>query len=406
MFEHIIEQHVDDAAFLWELRDRAAGSLGYRRTDLAALDTRVEAHLDALRVAGEPAWELLWERYRLDDAGEQFAAAQLALEARAWGRFAQVLNRVGSAGQVPRGVISALGWTPWETIADGAHAMCDRANPPELVALGVAAHAAHGRDPGGALDHGVRASSAVLRLRSLRAAASLGRDDLAQVVVASLAADDAAERYWAAWAGALLGRRECWRPLWDAAGADEVLAARARALAIRVAPAREAAGLLAALAAQPTRSHVRAAAIAGDGAALPWLLELLDDPGSSRLAAWAIAAITGVDLAAEQCVGSAPPGFHSGPSDDPDDEVVAMDPDDDLEWPDAAALRARCAGHRERWPAGNLFLAGRPRSEAALREILGRGSQFERWCAALELCLASPSAPLVETRFPAYRGDA
>jgi uncharacterized protein (TIGR02270 family) len=406
VFEHIIEQHVDDAAFLWELRDRAADSPGYQRADLAELDERVEAHLDALRVAGDPAWELCWKRYRLDDAGEQFAVAQLALGAAAWGRFAALLNRLGGAGRVPRGLISALGWTPWEVVADGVVAMWDGANPPELVALGLAAAAAHGRDPGRALDHALRSPAIVLRRRALRVAASLGRADLCDVASVSLGADDAEERFWAAWACALLGRRDAWRPLWDAAATrGERLAGRARGLAICVAPARDAALLLGELCARPERAHVIAAAVAGDGASLPWLLERLDDPSLARLAAWAIATITGVEIAGD-LVGGAPEGFAGGPSDDPDDDDVAMDPDDDLAWPAVAALRARTAGYRERWPAGARFLSGHHRSDVLLRPLLERGSQLVRWCAALDLALLGPSAPFRETRFPAYRVEA
>ena len=51
----IIEQHAEEAAFLWTTRDRAVHSPNYSLKDLSGLEERVEAHLDGLRVAEELA---------------------------------------------------------------------------------------------------------------------------------------------------------------------------------------------------------------------------------------------------------------------------------------------------------------------------------------------------------------
>ena len=40
--------------------------------------------------------------------------------------------------------------------------------------------------------------------------------------------------------------------------------------------------------------------------------------------------ITGVDIAYEDLEGAWPEGFVAGPTEDPEDENVAMDPDEDL----------------------------------------------------------------------------
>ncbi|MCA1685380.1 MAG: hypothetical protein LC745_05240, partial [Planctomycetia bacterium] len=55
----LITQHAEDAAFLWLLRDSAARQPHYSLSNLAALDDRIEAHLDGLRVAAEPGWQIV-----------------------------------------------------------------------------------------------------------------------------------------------------------------------------------------------------------------------------------------------------------------------------------------------------------------------------------------------------------
>ena len=54
----IVTQHAEEAAFLWLLRDGAVRVPHYQLPDLAKLDGRVEAHLDGLRVNGDPGWEI------------------------------------------------------------------------------------------------------------------------------------------------------------------------------------------------------------------------------------------------------------------------------------------------------------------------------------------------------------
>jgi uncharacterized protein (TIGR02270 family) len=75
-----VEQHAEEAAFLWRLRDAAVQAPHYTLKDLAELDDRVEAHLDGLRVAGDEGWEISLEGLRYEEHGEVFAASVLAFE--------------------------------------------------------------------------------------------------------------------------------------------------------------------------------------------------------------------------------------------------------------------------------------------------------------------------------------
>ena len=76
---HIVEQHAEEAAFLWLLRDKAVDAPHYKRHHLARLDERVEAHVDGLRVAGEAGREIAWSQLQQwGEMGEMFAAARHA----------------------------------------------------------------------------------------------------------------------------------------------------------------------------------------------------------------------------------------------------------------------------------------------------------------------------------------
>jgi|LGVF01.1.fsa_nt_gb hypothetical protein len=55
----VIEQHVEEATFLWLLRYAAVHEPHCSLSDLAYLDNRVDAHIDGLRIAGDEDREFL-----------------------------------------------------------------------------------------------------------------------------------------------------------------------------------------------------------------------------------------------------------------------------------------------------------------------------------------------------------
>ena len=89
-----------------------------------------------------------------------------------------------------------------------------------------------------------------------------------------------------------------------------------------------------------------AAAAIGDPSMVPWLLEVAKQPEHARIAAWAIRAITGVAIAGA-LAGKEPEGFSAGPSEDPKDERVALDPDAMTAMNGFLSRRLRQRGHRQ-----------------------------------------------------------
>jgi uncharacterized protein (TIGR02270 family) len=132
------------------------------------------------------------------------------------------------------------------------------------------------------------------------------------------------------------------------------------------------------------RAAVRAAGALGDARAIPMLLDALDLPPLARIAGEAFTTITGVELRGE-LTGDAPPGFVSGPTDDPDDDDVRVDPDGDLAWPVAPAVRAAWSRARGGFVDEARYARGARVTPEALRLALADGTQPERALAAIEL---------------------
>ena len=88
------------------------------------------------------------------------------------------------------------------------------------------------------------------------------------------------------------------------------------------------------------RHAVLGAGIIGDPMYIPWLINLMTVPEVSRVAGEAFSMITGVDLAYDDMEGEWPEGFEAGPTENPEDEDVAMDSDEDLPWPEPSLIQA------------------------------------------------------------------
>src|ERR1022692_5175170 len=107
--QEVIDQHAEEAAFLWTQREHATCAPQYALKDLAKLDERVEAHLDGLRVAGNTGWETAVAQLE-QGRGEVFAAAVLAFESGDSTHTSAVLEVGCSAAPLASSLVSALGW--------------------------------------------------------------------------------------------------------------------------------------------------------------------------------------------------------------------------------------------------------------------------------------------------------
>jgi uncharacterized protein (TIGR02270 family) len=400
----ICEEHARQAAFLWLLRDRAARDVAYDLDSLTELDGRLEAHLDGLRLAGDAGWDACVELFAQAEGGEVFGAAVVAIDRWDLRGVARVLDVGGGAPDLARGLASALGWTPFERVQRILPGLLSPRVSPPLTWIGITACAVHRRDPGAPLGYAILGKNARVRAWALRAAGEIGRKDLLPEIRDALRAEDEACRFWAAWSAALFGEDAAAQVLWAFARSEGPFAERAATMAMRRMDPGVAYTWVQALAggARDMRVPIAAAAALGDPALVPWIIELMKAPETARLAGGAFTMITGVDLAANKLAARAPEGFQSGPTDDPEDEDVSMDPDESLPWPDVAAVSEHWRQHAAELKRGARYLLGKPMTPAWLSEVLRRGNQQARAAAALELSLRQPGRPVFEVRAPGF----
>ncbi len=406
IIESIVSQHAEEAAFLWLLRDAAVSAPHYSLTDLAELDSRVEAHIDGLRIAGDEGWSCCAEGLQQEESGEVFAATVIALEGEDPRRIEQVCAAVEAAPETARGFVSAVGWTAPDKLRGKVAGLLE-AGSPLWRRIGIAACAAHRVDCGERLSRAFEDADPKLRARALRAAGELARRDLLPALRRQMRAEVPACGFWAAWSAVLLGDRgEGLSALQSIAGSATPLGSRAIQVVLRSLPPAAAGEWLKASAPYPEhrRDLVTGCGVSGDPVYIPWLITRMEEaPDLARVAGEALSLITGVDIAYEDLEGDPPDDFEAGPTERPEDEDVSPDPDEDLPWPNPEPIKAWWDANSGGFRIGTRYLMGEPVSEPQCRRVLETGSQRQRQAAALELALLRPDAPLFETRAPGFR---
>ncbi|WP_437661591.1 TIGR02270 family protein [Sorangium sp. So ce1182] len=402
----IFEQHASEAAFLWSYRDAAAVDPLYDLQSLGELDERLEAHVDGLRLAGDAGWEICRSAVDEDEPGSLFAPMVLAVERRDLKGIAEVLDVGGGVPALARAIVSALGWVPFAKVRGILPGLLSHRVGPELHTIGIAACAVHRQDPGAALGYAVTSRDLRLKTRALRAVGELGRGDLLDEVRGALGEEDEACRFAAGWSAAILGESAAGRVLWGIAARGGRFAEQACAMAMRRMEPGVAMTWLYSLAGAgggaAARVALAGAAALGDPAAMPWIVECMGTPELARAAGGAFTMITGVGLEEAKLRGAPPQGSRSGPSDDPEDEDVAMDPDESLPWPDREKVTEWWRGRGGEFRRGTRYLLGRPMGVDSIEDVLRNGSQPARLGAAVELAMRRARRGVVEVRGPAW----
>lgn len=402
----VVEQHAEEASFQWILRDAAVSAPHYTLQNLADLDERVEANLDGLRISGEAGWQICEAALARNDPGEVFAAAVLAFGDEKVEPIKRTVAVGCSATELQRALISALGWLDFDRVK-GIIKGLFLSRDPQVCRVGIAAAAAHRKDPGSVLVDAVGSDDVSLRARAMKAAGELGRIDLLRHLLAALDDHDARCRFHAAWSAARLGERgmPVLRVLHDHIEHPRRYAERAVDIVVRCLDLERAKAWFRRLLSEEKKQRLaaRVAGDLGDPELVPELIAMMAEPALARVAGEALSTITGVDLALEDLEGEEPEGFVAGPTDAAGDEDTVPDPDLDLPWPDSELVTGWWTRNSARFPLGHRYLTGRAISRAALGEVLRQGWQRQRLAAALELAMLDRDAPMFEARAPGWR---
>lgn len=395
IIEEIVEQHFEEASFLWSQRDAAATATNYTLPDLTFLDERIEAHVDGLRVAGDYGWALCEAGLDPQDPGTVFTSSIIAFESGDKERIELIVGISNESRATFRAVASGLGWMNnqrFNSIIMGLVSAKSR----RYRRLGIAACGIRRINPKTYLDQAANSSDLFLKALAFKTVGELNRTDLLPLLQKNFQNEDHACRFEAARSALLLGDMSATETLGSFVLSSSEYTLPAMQVALRLVDGPTARNWLRTLSKDPAlqRLVLTGSGVVGDPAFMPMLLKQMTRPEMARAAGDAFSMITGVDLAGEHLEGEWPEGYEVGPNDDPEDENVDMDPDEDLAWPNAELVAQWWEKNKGVFTAGTRFLGGSPVSVDSCTQILKTGSQRLRQAAALELALSQPDAAL------------
>lgn len=408
----LVMRHAEDAAFYWMQRDANAYSPLLRFDRLAHFDRLLDAHLDGLRVAGEPGWELALKnlkRWRTN--GESFTAYVLMLESGNTDKLDTLWSLVKSCPDTTySGLISALGWVGANVALPWLEHWLERSDFASLQMIALRGYAIRRIAPKTPLDgffrseHGFLRTAACMLAGRVRLYAyrphlhALRQDADAEVRIAAAMAlhlqGESAAVATDLWHGLLhLNQRSA-----DLKGLVQKLAAgRANLLASHLGHAlpvnhfdwKQVAQWL------PPRQVLTLFAHHGDPALIPFIIHFAATPELNRLAGWALGMVTDIDPDAAG-LSAAPPE----PAAEEDERSTPLsDPDVGLPWMNPAALRDWWLARRSHYRAGQRLLLGEPQQDKDFcLEVLDEGTQAQRFAASINLAMADPALALFETR--------
>lgn len=402
---YVVGQHCAESANLRNLRQTLVTAPDVTLPVLRRFDDRLAAHLDALVVAGELAWQSCEAALEVPSVGVVFTVAVRAIEDRQQRRLDRLFALNQAVVGIVDGLTSAFGWLEQEQL-QGVVASLLASQEPLRRVVGIAACAMHRVDPGLVSARRIQDSSLDVRSRALRAAGEIGRYELVSTCAAGIADEEPHCQFWAAWSAVLLGDRNMALEALTSAGLTPgVHMARAFPLALQAKSVGAAHAVLQGLAKESDhyRWLMQGSGIVGDPTYVPWLIKQMADDKTARLAGEAFSLITGADLALLDLERKPPEDFKAGPNDDPDDPHVEMDPDDGLPWPDVERIQRWWSANGPRFQAGTRYFMGAPVTREHCIDVLKNGYQRQRVLAAHYLCLLEPGTPLFNTSAPAWR---
>ncbi len=404
IIENIVYQHAENAcALMWQWQ-LALHEPHYHYHDLRALEKRISANLDGLLIAGDAALPFIQELQEAGDEGAVFVMAMHALRKGAKDTFMGLVDACDQ--QQARGELAAaLAWVS-ERHLKGIVVQLLESSGPEHQVLGLSACLAHRRNPGKYLKQSLSHENTMVRRAALHAVANLADSNLLSSLPTTSDLDPL-EHVELARALLSLGEYEKGNAILETLAQDNVAAtADATRLLLLSAPTAKARSFLKQLDTRAGRQRdvVRGFGLLGDPRAIEWLIQQCKDASLARLAGESISMITGVRLADSDLALDEPPeNAESTLNDDPADDNVQMEEDENLDWPNAAALAAWWQAADNKLISGTPHICGHIRSPESLRHVLHHGLQRQRGVAADLLLIRQTGNRYCDTRLPTHQ---
>ena len=401
--ESIVRLHVEEAVHLAWLRMQTVANSNASLGRICSLDERLSAHLDAVQLSPRSGSRACRESLADLDVGSIFVATVQAIQSADGEALSRVLALAEARRSLENGVAMAMGWGPVahtrplaERLAASSRGFHRR--------LAVAASTGGGPGFRDRLRALAGDGDPSVRARALQAVAAGGALELLPSCMEALADADQACRVAAAHAALLLGRRgDLPDFLFGQCQASPSRWPDALALFFQLVDPADSARRLKMLVrgGLPERELIRLIGLNGDPAYVPWLIAKMAHPGFARIAADALAVITGEEVADGELEGTAPDEAHAEPEHEQGDEADS-DPEGALPWPDRPKIAAWWLENQARFRGGSRYFMGAAPTWEHCIDVLGKRGQRRRVVAARYLCLLRPGTALIDCHGPSW----
>ncbi|HVG57993.1 MAG TPA: TIGR02270 family protein [Hyalangium sp.] len=402
----VLEEHLDEAAFLWSQWEIALMSARHDLADTAECEERLLAHVEGLVIGGEAAvGELLLPGLETDERERISAAALTLLAGNGKKELEELLEVLDSGDEVQRaGVGRAMEVSEREGL-DAALLRRLTAEEPALRALAFQVLAFRGAVPQEKRTEWLYKDEAGPVIAALRDARPLPRDVVQTLLPQLLVDPRPGVRAAAMMAGLVSGARAAWKACHKVA--EEGGVGRQQCLAVLAlgGDERDLELLTGLLRQEALRADVLwALGFSGQALAAEACLEWMDDDKVAALAGEAFSAITGLKLEREYRKAAKEESESLIPLEEEDlDANLVPGPEASLPIPVREAVERWWQKAQKGFERGARYLRGNKLDADRLVEALGSEPMRRRPVLALELAIRSRGALLLQTRAFTHR---
>jgi uncharacterized protein (TIGR02270 family) len=394
----VLEEHLNEAAFQWEQRERALVAPDFTLEETAEVEERLRAHLEGLE--DESAAEaVLHPAFESEEAPLIFATAY-ALLAR--GEVDEVLLRFRRAGPEARaGIRRALELSETPGLSARLTGLL-KLEDSDLRTQALEALAFRQEASPEVLTHFLVHEEPRARAVALRGALPLPEETVRRLLPALLDSSHPEVRAAAMEAGLTSGVSLAWDACRKAVR-SRVRHSPEPMVLLAMGGDDEDVSLLVELleTAELRPTALWALGFSGRLAAMEACVKYLAEPSVARLAGEAFSAMTGLRLEGPHALpsGERPEGAPPPPELQEDlDANLVPTPEDDLPWPQVAAITAWWDQARGRFEKGRRYLLGQPFSGPVLVDALETSPMRRRHVLARELAIRTRGQHVIPTR--------
>ena len=271
--QDIVEQHIDEAAFLWLEHQHAISRPDYSLADIEELDCYLDANLKGIWLAGETGWQMCL--MQLTEGREYlFPAAIMALRRKKNDCLQRVLTHVDQESADI--FIGALGWLENAQVKPHIDALLTHPRPFYRY-LGLSACGLHRQTPSVPLEELMKTDIPLLKARVIQLAGELKYRHQKHGLIGYLHSSNDEYRFRSAWSLALMGERYYALPVLETyLSLDSAFRLPALQMVMRLATPDGQKRLIYTLVKKgDLKGAVMATGIAGYARSVPWLIKMM-----------------------------------------------------------------------------------------------------------------------------------